>query len=312
MKNAEQYTKELLNYKENIYKELSIAQIRDINSQFNIPEKESLLSYFIDKPKLADSEYSCPFADPNRISIIFEFYLKNPRGDYPISIHSPGYKISLKEDGEIGIVETERVCNNGEKNAKRLAKETFKIFTRDRRTMFGESDTRGILNDLFLPLSHTMVLICLDRMNGIDNPIGCLILKTFPKEPKVLEISSIVVDKLYRGQKLGKQFFSMCERFAEEMEIEKIRASTWNEGLGTQAIMLYKHYGFKIERVGVDIEVENTNFIVKKDEMTEHYTIAYELTKENKKDIYPEVILEKSINNYNKNSLHKSALVQEY
>lgn len=60
-----------------------------------------------------------------------------------------------------------------------------------------------------------MVLICLDRMNGRDNPIGCLILKTSPKEPKVLEISSIVVDKLYRGQKLGRQFFEMCDRFSE-------------------------------------------------------------------------------------------------
>lgn len=207
MKNAEQYTKEILNYKENIYKKLILAQIRDINNQFNIPEKESLLNYFLDKPKLAVSEYSCPFADPNRISSIFEFYLKTPRGDYPININSPGYKISLKEDGEIGIVETERVCGNTEKEAKRLARETLKIFTRDRRVIFGESDTRIILNDLFLPLSHTMVLTCLDRIDGIDNPIGCLILKTSPKEPKVLEISSIVVDNLYRGQKLGKQFF---------------------------------------------------------------------------------------------------------
>lgn len=237
--------------------------------------------------------------------------MKDPRGCYPISIHSPGYKIYLKEDGEIGIVETERVCGNGEKNAKRLARETLKIFTRYRRVIFGESDTRIILNDLFLPLSHTMVLTCLDRRDGIDNPIGCLILKTLPKEPKVLEISSIVVDKLYRGQKLGRQFLEMCERFAEEMEFEKIRASTWNEGIGTQAIMLYKHYGFKIERVGVDIEVENTNFILKKDEITENYTIAYELTEETKKDIYPEVILEKNINNYKKVASQPTAIMQE-
>ena len=121
--------------------------------------------------------------------------------------------------------------------------EGYRYHQNGRPDVFADISDEILKEDLIKNFETLSTLVILDK----DAVVGYLSYRMKGKHSKKLDVDQLIIDENYRHQGLGKKMMEEVKRIATENKCDRIELNCWlfNEN----ALAMYEHIGFKIQRI---------------------------------------------------------------